>query len=268
MLKLTLLSMLQVVFSGAPNPVPNITNKLVPTTCGDMKDRFDSAQCCDSADTKPYVPKLSGSCQSVPVIWDIDWNTTALGTQLKNMFTQEQAALSGITAEQWPHMKEKYFIDFMQYDTSIFTWFNSDNPSKRAGFTMLFDAVKLEFENGDPTGELKKAYTDSWKPENSMTDFLPQGTMPTSKHMDALEVYPSCDMLLFNMNGGAGMTMESYLGFYKLVMLKMHASIFIRSDLSCVTSGKLAALVSEFERIVGDAGSITLKISEDHPTVC
>ena len=166
-------------------------------------------------------------------------------------------------------MKTKALFNTVKLDKRLYTWFDSEERTARAGFSMLFDSVDVEFEEEDEDDVNTKAFQDTWNPGSAPVF---EGSFPTSWKTHIVEVAPSCDAFLFNMAGGPGSTLEQNLGFYSMLFKKMDGQLFMNEHVTCVTDGRLETLISGHHAVMnvpGRSGTVMKRLSSGgHPVVC
>lgn len=181
---------------------------LFPHTCQDAKDRFLSSDCCgaEAMHQKPYLPVLSGTCKSVPVIWEVEWNAATLF----NTLSEQELLQMGLNASAMPPglavpQGISLFDMFRSTDGGHFyKWFRTV-PEERALFQALWDSVELTWpESVTNVSEAERVFASASEQCKSDTCLLDgtisayTGPVPTYWKMTIIELLPSCKALLYN----------------------------------------------------------------------
>lgn len=249
------------VYAGAPPPYAeeNLTKDVLPMTCGIMKERYQSAECCGADAEKPYIPVLSGTCKSVISVVHMEWNTTYLdqdGASLLAMFgmTQIPPGTKNIEVLRMPDTA----------GSTTFNWFKNARPS-RAGYTHLVDAVVNTFTGDQAQKDAKDdAYAAFWKGD-ILSGYSQHFEIPVTAVMDVVEVHPSCEAVKLNMAGEGG-SLAQNMEFYSKFMKSMSMQVFVPKGQCDTYFAALPGIMSTYTK---GKGTVTVHTTGgDHPAVC
>jgi len=265
------------VFAGAPTIVPGplLNSSMFPVTCGDVKTRYKSSGCCDGTDSKPYIPILSDTCKNVYSVFDMEWNTTALG------MTMGDFPMFSAMATQYGMPQNTLVFDMFRGNPSVgrlWTWFNDPDPGRRVGFRALVGSDKITWDQDQDANHA--VWAEAFIPaENLMKPFT--GVLPMEWKMNAIEVQHSCESMLYNLANGIGIAAN--FAFYSIMVKKMDGKIFtpVNDCSTLLPSTDAMGVVTQVQTsltdalaiisgVLGDKVTMTkLKTAEPiHPLVC